>query len=131
MEIRNHKILLTITEVGRLSSPVSNISNKSIRSKIITSPFEDRILDKNGSPSGKYNTPKKLFLAPNNFKERFKLECTRKINISESTVNYFISNESCVHFIDKKKWEKMTEEERLKIHLSLNAEGKEFSYEVI
>ena len=58
-------------------------------------------------------------------------DCVIKSTLSENVVNYFISNSSCPHFVNSKKWEKMNEEERLKIHLNLNAEGKDFSYEII
>lgn len=131
MEIKNHKILLTVIDRGRLGAPVSNVSSKAMRSKVMTSPYEDHILDKKGIPTGKYNTPKGHFKAPNDYIERSVLNCTRKITISENVIDYFISNGSCPHSINSKKWEKMNEEERLKVHLSLNAEGKEFIFEVI
>jgi hypothetical protein len=97
----------------------------------MTSPFETKILDKKGFPTGKYNTPKKHFKASTDFNERKTFSCFKKTTLSESCVNYFISSDACPFFIDKKKWEKMTEEERLKVHLNLNAEGKEFAYELI
>lgn len=131
MEIKNHKILLTVVDRGRLGAPVSNVSSKELRSKVICSPYEDHILDRKGIPTGKYNTPKGHFKASNDFTERPSINCTLKLTISENVVNYFISNGSCPHFINSKKWEKMSEDERLKVHLSLNAEGKEFSYEII
>ena len=131
IEIRNHKFLLTINEKGQLATPVSNVNSKSMRSKIMTSPFEDHILDKKGIPTGKYNTPKNLFLAPNDYTERKVSLCTRKTTLSEEVINYFISAGACPHFIYKKKWEKMKDLERFEINLKLNAEGKEFSYEII
>ena len=131
MEIKNHKILLTVIDRGRLGATVSNASSKAMRSKVITSPYEDNILDRKGIPTGKYNTPKGHFKAPNNFNERQVSTCTLKLTINENIVDYFISNGSCPHSINSKKWEKMNEEERLKVHLSLNAEGKEFTFEVI
>jgi len=131
MEIKNHKILLTVVDRGRLGAPASNISSKAMRSKVMTSPYEDHILDRKGVPTGKYNTPIGHFQASNNYVERQALPCTLKLTINENIVDYFISNGSCPHSINSKKWEKMTEEERLKVHLSLNAEGKEFTFEVI
>ena len=131
MEIKNRKVLLTIVDKGELSGNVSNTSSKFMRSKILTSPYEDHILDKKGIPTGKYNTPKGHFKAPNDYIERKSTDCVIKSTLSENVVNYFISNSSCPHFVNSKKWEKMNEEERLKIHLNLNAEGKEFLYEVI
>ena len=130
-EIKNCKILFSVIELGRLSSPVSNVSSKSMRSHILTSPYEDHILDKKGIPTGKYNTPKGHFKAPNDFVERETLKCVRKTTLSESCVNHFISKDACPHFIDKKKWEKMKDLERLEINLKLSAEGKDFSYEII
>ena len=131
MEIKNHKILLTVIDRGRLGAPVSNVSSKELRSKVICSPFEDHILDRKGVPTGKYNTPKGHFKAPNNFIERSELPCTLKSTLSEDVVNYFVSNKSCPHFINSKKWEKMTELEKLEIHLGLTSEGKKFTYEII
>lgn len=131
MIIKNRKILLTILDRGRLDIPVSNTSSKAIKSKVMSSPFEERILDKTGSPTGKYITPKKHFKAPGDFNERSVSICARKTTLSESCVNYFISSDACPFFIDKKKWEKMKDVERLEINLKLNAEGKDFSYEII
>lgn len=131
MIIKNRKILLTILDRGRLDIPVSNTSSKAIKSKVLLSPFEEQILDKKGYPTGKYITPKKHFKAPTDFNERNVLSCSRKTTLSESCVNYFISSDACPFFIDKKKWEKMKDVERLEINLKLNAEGKEFSYEII
>ena len=131
MEIKNHKILLTVLDRGRLGAPVSNVSSKAMRSKIKTSPYEDHILDRKGVPTGKYNTPVGHFKAPNNYVERQAQLCTSKVTINENIVDYFISNGSCPHSINSKKWEKMNELERLKVHLSLNAEGKEFTFEII
>ena len=131
MEIKNRKVLLTIVDKGELSGNVSNTSSKFMRSKILTSPYEDHILDKKGIPTGKYNTPKGHFKAPNDFVERETLKCVRKTTLSESCVNHFISKDACPHFIDKKKWEKMKDLERLEINLKLSAEGKDFSYEII
>lgn len=131
MIIKNRKILLTILDRGRLGTPVSNTSSKSIKSKVLLSPFEERILDKKGSPTGKYITPKKHFKAPTDFNERNVPSCSRKTTLSESCVNYFISSDACPFFIDKRKWEKMKDVERLEVNLKLNAEGKEFIYEII
>lgn len=131
MIIKNRKILLTILDRGRLGTTVSNTSSKSIKSKVISSPFEEQILDKKGFPTGKYNTPKKHFKASNDFKERPVSICTRKTTLSESCVNHFISSDACPFFIDKRKWEKMKDIERLEVNLRLNAEGKDFSYEII
>lgn len=131
MEIKNHKILLTVINRGRLDTPVSNVSSKELRSKIMTSPYEDRIVDKKGIPTGKYITPKNHFKASNDFVERGVIPCTTKTTLSENVVNHFTSFEACPHSINYKKWEKMTEKERLEVHLNLNAEGKEFSYEII
>lgn len=129
--IKNQKILLTIIEKGVLSGSVSNTSTKEIRSKILTSPYEEHVVDRKGIPTGKYITPKGHFKASNDFKERNLINCSRKTVLSESATNYFISNGSCPHFINSKKWEKMTEKERLEVHLNLNAEGKDFIYELI
>ena len=131
MIIKNRKILLTILDRGRLGTTVSNTSSKSIKSKVISSPFEEQILDKKGFPTGKYTTPKKHFKAPSDFNERLVSICTRKTTISESCVNHFISSDACPFFIDKRKWEKMKDIERLEVNLKLNAEGKDFSYEII
>ena len=131
MIIKNRKILLTILDRGRLGTTVSNTSSKSIKSKVISSPFEEQILDKKGFPTGKYNTPKNHFKAPNDFKERKETICSCKTTLSEQVTNYFISSESCPFYIDKKKWSKMKEQERLEAHLKLNAGGKEFVYELI
>ena len=131
IEICNRKVLLTINEKGQLSTPVSNASSKEIRSKIMTDPFESQILNNKGIPTGKYITPKGNFKVSNDYNERIETKCSKKLTLSENVVNYFISNGSCPYFINSKKWEKMNEEERLKVHLSLNAEGKDFSYEII
>ena len=72
-----------------------------------------------------------ITLFPNDFKERKETICSCKTTLSEQVTNYFISSESCPFYIDKKKWSKMKEQERLEIHLKLNAEGKEFAYELI
>ena len=131
MIIKNRKILLTILDRGRLDIPVSNTSSKAIKSKVMSSPFEELVLDKNGSATGIYITPKKHFKAPSDFSERSVSICARKTTLSESCVNYFISSDACPFFIDKKKWEKMNDIERLEVNLKLNAEGKDFSYEII
>lgn len=131
MIIKNRKILLTILDRGRLGTPVSNTSSKFIKSKVMSSPFEERILDVKGYPTGKYMTPKKHFKAPTDFNERKVSICSRKTTLSESCVNYFISSDACPFFIDKRKWEKMKDVERLEVNLKLNAEGKEFTYELI
>lgn len=131
MIIKNRKILLTVFNRGRLGTPVSNSSDKSIKTKILCSPFENHIISSKGVPTGKYNTPKNHFKAPNDFKERKETICSCKTTLSEQVTNYFISSESCPFYIDKKKWSKMKEQERLEIHLKLNAEGKEFAYELI
>ena len=131
MIIKNRKILLTVFNRGRLGTPVSNSSDKSIKTKILRSPLENHIINSKGVPTGKYNTPKNHFKAPNDFKERKETICSCKTTLSEQVTNYFISSESCPFYIDKKKWSKMKEQERLEIHLKLNAEGKEFAYELI
>lgn len=131
MIIKNRKILLTVFNRGRLGTPVSNSSDKSIKTKILCSPFENHIISSKGVPTGKYNTPKNHFKAPNDFKERKETICSCKTTLSEQVTNYFISSESCPFYIDKKKWSKMKEQERLEVHLKLNAEGKEFAYELI
>ena len=131
MIIKNRKILLTVFNRGRLGTPVSNSSDKSIKAKILCSPFENHIINSKGVPTGKYNTPKNHFKAPNDFKERKETICSRKTTLSESCVNHFISKDACPHFIDKKKWTKMKDLERLEINLKLSAEGKDFSYEII
>ena len=131
MIIKNRKILLTVFNRGRLGTPVSNSSDKSIKAKILRSPFENHIINSKGVPTGKYNTPKNHFKAPNDFKERKETICSCKTTLSEQVTNYFISSESCPFSIDKKKWSKMKEQERLEVHLKLNAEGKEFAYELI
>ena len=132
MEIKDHKILLTVVERGRLGAPVSNTSSKKERSAIMTSPFEKGITTvKAGKLITEYITPKKHFKVANDFKEREVLPCTRKNTLQESVVNYFISNSSCPFSVKKRDWEKMNEKQRLEIHLSLNAEGKEFTYEII
>ena len=131
MIIKNRKILLTVFNRGRLGTPVSNSSDKSIKAKILCSPFENHIISSKGVPTGKYNTPKNHFKAPNDFKERKETTCSCKTTLSEQVTNYFISSESCPFSIDKKKWSKMKEQERLEVHLKLNAEGKEFAYELI
>lgn len=131
MIIKNRKILLTVFNRGRLGTTVSNSSDKSTKIKVLCSPFEERILDSKGVPTGKYKTPKNHFKASNDFKERKETVCSCKTTLSEQVTNHFISLESCPFFIDKKKWSKMKEQERLEIHLKLNAEGKEFTYEII
>ena len=131
MIIKNRKILLTILDRGRLGTTVSNTSSKSIKAKILCSPFENHIINSKGVPTGKYNTPKNHFKATNDFKERKETTCSCKTTLSEQVTHYFISSESCPFYIDKKKWSKMKEQERLEVHLKLNAEGKDFSYEII
>jgi len=129
--LNNSKILLTVFIGGRLGATVSNAASKELISKIKVSPFEHEILSKNGKSTGKYITPKGHFAASNDFKERGELPCSRSITLSESCVNYFISAASCPYFIKKGKWEKMHQKERLEVHLSINAEGNKYSYEVI
>ena len=92
MIIKNRKILLTVFNRGRLGTPVSNSSDKSIKTKILRSPFENHIINSKGVPTGKYNTPKNHFKAPNDFKERKETICSCKTTLSEQVTNYFISS---------------------------------------
>lgn len=131
MEIRNRKVIFTVTEKGRLGAPVSHTSSKELHTKIRNSPYETVVYDKRGNPTGKYFTPQNHFKAPNDYKPRLEKECSRSTTIDEIAVNHFISNESSPYFIDAKKWSKLTEQVRLEVHLTLNAEGKEFKYELI
>ena len=131
MKIKDHKILLTVYLGGRLDAPVSNVSSKSMRSRIITSPFENVIVSKKGINTEKYVTPQGHFKAPNDYTERGEILCSRKSTLSEQVVNYLISNGSCPHSVNSKKWEKMDEKTKLEIQLKLTAEGRDFKYEII
>ena len=131
MEIKNHKILLTVIDRGRLGASVSNASAKEEIRKIMTSPYETRVLTTVGKPTDKFITPKNHYKAVNDFKPREIQSCTRKNTLSETTVNYFIANEGRPYSINSKKWEKMSDKERLEVNLSLSAEGKDFTYEII
>ena len=131
MSLKNSKILLTIYLGGRLGAPQPGKHGKEVLSKIKSSPYEVAILDAKKVPTGKYFTPKGHYKAPNNFTPREELECKKITMLCEECVNFFISMDSCPHRVKKTVWEKLSEEERLKINLEITADGSEYSYEVI
>ena len=59
---------------------------------------------------------------------------TRKITMCKEAYDYFISSACPEWFKNVKEWRKMSEEQRLKAHLtrtSLNFGGKSFTYQII
>ena len=59
---------------------------------------------------------------------------TRKITMCKEAYDYFISSACPEWFKNVKEWKKMSEEQRLKAHLtrtSLNFGGKSFTYQII
>lgn len=124
MITKNSKVLLTIQLEGRLGTTVSNTSSKEVKNKVMASPFET-ISDK-----GKLITPKNHFKSNDSFKSRSKTLCVLHTTISESAVSHMIS-ESSAFYPYEKSWKKMSQLDRLKLHLSQIAGGKDFTFEVL
>lgn len=131
MSLKNCKVLLTVYLGGRLGAPQPGKQGKKVLSRIKLSPYEVRIVDNKGVFTGRYFTPKGHYKAPDNFIPRPKLLCKKSTMISEQCVNFFISKEGMPYFMKSNAWEKLSEKERLKINLSINADGHEFSFEII
>lgn len=124
MITKNSKVLLTIQLEGRLGTTVSNTSSREVKNKVMASPFET-ISDK-----GKLITPKNHFKSNDSFKSRSKNLCVLHTTISESAVSHMIS-ESSAFYPYEKSWKKMSQLDRLKLHLSQIAGGKDFTFEVL
>lgn len=124
MITKNSKVLLTIQLEGRLGTTVSNTSSREVKNKIMVSPFET-ISDK-----GKLITPKNHFKSSDLFKPRSKNTCVLHTTISETAVSHMIS-ESSAFYPYEKSWKKMSQLDRLKLHLSQIAGGKDFTFEVL
>ena len=124
MITKNSKVLLTIQLEGRLGTTVSNTSSREVKNKIMVSPFETI------SDGGKLITPKNHFKSSDLFKPRSKNTCVLHTSISESAVAHMIS-ESSAFYPFEKSWKKMSQMDRLKLHLSQIAGGKDFTFEVL
>lgn len=56
------------------------------------------------------------------------------LNMSESSYNYFVSEDSTPHGMEQRHWERLPKKERLKIHMNITAQalgGTILSYEVL
>ena len=124
MITKNSKVLLTIQLEGRLGTTVSNTSSREVKNKIMVSPFETI------SEQGKLITPKNHFKSNDLFKPRSKTSCVLHTTIYESAVSHMIS-ESSAFYPFEKSWKKMSQMDRLKLHLSQIAGGKDFTFEVL
>ena len=124
MITKNSKVLLTIQLEGRLGTTVSNTSSREVKNKIMVSPFETI------SDESKLITPKNHFKSSDLFKPRSKNTCVLHTSISESAVAHMIS-ESSAFYPFEKSWKKMSQMDRLKLHLSQIAGGKDFTFEVL
>lgn len=124
MITKNSKVLLTIQLEGRLGTTVSNTSSREVKNKVMASPFETI------SEQGKLITPKNHFKSNDLFKPRSKTSCVLHTTIYESAVAHMIS-ESSAFYPYEKSWKKMSQMDRLKLHLSQIAGGKDFTFEVL
>lgn len=61
---------------------------------------------------------------------RMSKECVKKTTLSVAAYEYFISEE-CPSWMHKKRWKKLSQNERLVLHLGRIAEGNEFSFEIL
>jgi len=120
-------VIITVNFQGTLSSQVSNVSSKKMRSKILTSPFEKGI---NTSTGRQYITPAGHYKAPGIYKERLQKMCTRKTNISEEICNDWI-NSKCPFFVKEYNWKKMSDEQRIEAYAQRFNEGFGITVEIL
>ena len=80
---------------------------------------------------GKNEKVKNYYIAPNDYVEPQYHKCFKHINISAVAVNYFITNESCPYMVSKFVWDNLPIKAKIEVHLSLIAEGKPYSYQLL
>lgn len=114
---KDTQCVLTIKEEGRFSKRQSNASPKSVCRALSFVPGK---APKNVSyPKGK------------EYLEPIYHECSRRMVMSAEAVQYAISDENRPYFMKEGAWKNATKKQRLEANLSLIAEGKPFSYELI
>ena len=121
------EILLTVYSRGRLSTPVSHKSSREEVEKVKSSPFE------RFSDDGKLLTPKNLYLAKNDYKERKSQTIMRKTTLSIECVNHFMFGEcpAKLGIRGKDTWNRMSPQKRLEWHIAELADGNEYEYKFI
>jgi hypothetical protein len=129
--IKNKKVLLTVYLGGRQGAQQPSKQGKEVLRKVRLSPYEYAVIDAKGRATGKYVTPKGHYKAPDNFIPRPETICKKVILLQEECVSFFTSDEGKPYHIKKNVWEKMTDEERLKVNLQVSAESPNFSFEII
>ena len=133
------KVLLTIYEKGRLGLKKSNAGTKFQKQAMQKSPFvketEQGVFytfdgakwykQREGKKIPKYFEGKPYYKAP-----KYQQVVT-KTTMSESCVQFFISDEGRPASISKRIWDKMGAEKRLEANLAINADGKDWEYVLI